>query len=99
MHGPFQLGKSGGRGRGRGGGVQNHWRGKVVVEVLQHLTTVPVPADPGRLPVTGVHAQRRFVRPGGHIPSGDAQAERGAQVEEALPADPFPALVVLLTGL
>lgn len=45
------------------------------------------------LPVAGVHAQGGLVRPGGEVPDGHAQAQRGAQVEEAGPGHPFPALV------
>lgn len=86
------------RGGGWGGGVRKWGRGKVGVEVFQHLATVPCPAYSGGLAVTGVHAQRRPVRSGGEVASGHAQAQRRAQVEQAAPGHPFPTLVGCLTG-
>lgn len=83
-----------GRGRREGvGGVPQQRVGKVVVQVVQHLGAVPGPTHPGRLPVAGVHPQGGLARPGGEVPGGHAQAQRGAQVEEAAPGHPLPALV------
>lgn len=63
-----------GRGR-RHGGVPQQRVGKIVVEVLQHLGTVPGPADSGWVPVAGVHTQGGLPRPGGEVPGGHAQAQ------------------------
>lgn len=80
------------------GGVPKRRWGKVVIEVVQHLATVPGPAHSRGLAVTCVHAQRRPVQSDGDIASGHAKAQRGAQVEQATPGHPLPALAVLLTG-
>ena len=93
MHGPLKLWRGGGW-----GGVPKWGWGKIDVEVVQHLATVPGPAYSGGLVVTGVHAQRRPVRSGAGVTRGYAQAQRGAQVEQATPGHPLPALVVFLTG-
>lgn len=83
-----------GRGRREGvGGVPQQRVGKILVQVVQHLVAVPDPAHPGRLPVAGVHAQGGLPRPGGEVPGGHAQAQRGAQVEEAAPGHRLPTLV------
>lgn len=84
--------------RGGWGGVPKWGWGKVVVEVVQHLATGPCPAYSGGLTVTGVHTQGRLVPDGGEVTSGHAQAQRRAQVEQATPGHPFPALVDFLTG-
>lgn len=95
MQRPFGCRSGGG---GGGGGVPKRGRGKEVVEVVQHLGTVPGPADSGGLAVARVHAQRGPVPAGGEVASGHAQAQRGAQVEEAAPGHPLPALVGLPAG-
>lgn len=92
MQSPFEL-----RWRRSRRGVQKGGRWNVVVKVVQHLATVPSPTYSGRLVVTGVHAERRPVPPGGEVTSGHAQTQRGAQVEQASPGHPLPALVGLLT--
>ncbi len=84
--------------RGGWGGVPKWGWGKVVVEAVQHLATVPCPAYSGGFPVTGVHTQRRPVPSGCVVTSGHAQAQRRAQVEQATPGHPLPALVDFLTG-
>lgn len=92
MQRPFQRWR-----RGRWGGrVPQRGRRKVVVEVVQHLATVPGPAHSGWLTITGVHAQRRPIS-WGEVTSGQAQAQRRAQVEQATPSHPLPALVDFLT--
>jgi len=93
VQGPFEIWR-----RGGWGGVPKHGRGKVAVEVVQHLAAVPGPAYAGMLVVTGRHAQRRPVPFGADVPRGHAQAQRGAQVEQATPGHPLPALAVFLTG-
>lgn len=86
-------------GRGRregGGGVPQQRVGIVGVQVVQHLGAVPGTAHFGWLPVTGVHAQGGLPRSGGEVPCAHAQAEGGAQVEEAAPGQQLPTLVGVL---
>lgn len=71
---------------------------KEVVEVAQHLVTVPGPAHSGGLAVTRVHTQRRLLATGGEVTIGHAKAQRRAEVEQATPGHPLPALVDFLTG-
>lgn len=91
MQPPFRRG-------GGGGGIPKRGWGKVVIEVIQHLGTVPGTAYSGGFTVTGVHAQRRLGPSGGEVASGQAKAQWGAQVEQATPGHPLPALVVFLAG-
>ena len=71
-------------------------QGKVFVEVVQHLAAVPGRAYSRGVTVqAGVHAKGG---PGGEVTGGHAQAERGAQVEQASPGHPLPALVVFVAG-
>lgn len=60
------------------------------------MATVPCPAHPGGLSVAGVHAQGRLALSGGVVARGQAQAQRGAQVVQAAPGHPLPALVGFL---
>lgn len=93
MQSPFELWR-----RGSCGGVQKGGRRNVVVEVVEHLGTVPSPTYSGWLVVTGVHTERRPVPSGGEVTSGHTQTQWGAQVVQASSSHPLPALIGLLTG-
>lgn len=87
-------------GRGVGRGVAGQRRGgQVGVQALQHLSAVPGPAHPRWLPVARVHAQRRALAAPARVAHGDAQAEGGAQVEQAAPGHPLPELGVALAAV